>query len=282
MHNRGIGLGVIVAALVIATLSGCSPLSPTVVTPGLGTAGGAAVAQEALAAVGSGEVAKCWQVTYDGFLQQPQNVGSTDVPCTSPHQAYTFAVDELNAGLQRIDATPVAYNACAASYLTTFTLSANEARLYLSEVLPSSAAWVTGDRSVGCTIQLSAVGSHFRGPTFADLPEFSTFLKSVNSSPTDYSVCVNDPGTNGTTGPTLGTDAIIADCSTGQWLLEPSPRFPDPAGEAYPGYDALYPFMHSHCGALYDTATIRGWVFYPSEQQWADGSRDFQCWTGKR
>jgi hypothetical protein len=95
-------------------------------------------------------------------------------------------------------------------------------------------------------------------------------------------MCVDEPGTTGATGPRLGSGAVITDCSTGQWRLEASPNFPDPAGEPYPGYTGLYPFIHSHCGALYDTATVGTWAFYPNDQEWATGSRDFECRTGKR
>jgi hypothetical protein len=277
---------VLVAALAVATLAGCSSLTGSI-NSGLGAAGGTVIAHEALAQPtagpsGAARIGQCWQLSYSQYLVQPENVGGTVVPCSSAHQAYTYAVVTLDADLQRSLAQPPAFRACQVPYGQIFTQSLAEGRVFLSEVLPSAADWTTGSRLVACTVQTFAIGSSFRTPTLVDLPNFSDFVTAVNSSVAQYSLCVNDPGTDGATGPSLGSAATIADCSTGQWLLEPSPDFPDPAGEAYPGYSGLYPFMHAHCGALYDTATRRGWIFFPSADQWASGDRTFQCWTGAR
>ena len=189
----------------------------------------------------------------------------------------------LDVGISRASAAGAARQVCTDRYDELLPNSGDAYRLLLSEALPTVTEWANGKRTVGCAIQETAAGSAFRNPTFVNLPSnFQTLVSSFVASPGKYQMCVDDPGTDGNSGPQLGDAAIIADCATGQWTLEPSPDIPEDPTQPYPSYNELYPFMHSHCGALYDTATVRGWIFYPSAQQWASGSRSFQCWTGRR
>jgi hypothetical protein len=282
MHNRGIVLRALVALAVVISLGGCSSLA-TANGADTGTAAGAEVAREVLQAPAGPAVGMCWQVSYIDFLQEPEVAAGKRVPCSTAHQAYTFAVESLSAGMQRADAASAAIQSCNAGYDALLPNNDNAYRLLTSEALPTVAGWASGERWVRCDIQETAVGSLFLSPTLADLPtKISTLVSSYGSSPDTYAMCVNEPGTNGDTGPKLGSGAVIADCSTAQWRYEPVPELPQAAGQPYPGYAGLEPFMHQYCGALYDTATVRGWLFYPSEQEWDGGSRDFECWVGAR
>ena len=280
-------LRVAVAALVVFALAGCSTLgaaSGNSVDP----SAGAAIGRQALGGLTSTPTAspdsgQCWQVTYIQFLQQPEGPGGTEVPCSEPHQAITFATLTPVLGDQREDAAAPANQACSDAYNALLPNSIEAYRLLVASTLPSAADWAEGKRSVQCDIQEAATGSQYRDLTFADLPATVTPIATTfQTSPSAFYMCINEPGSTGATGPGLGDAAIIADCSSAQWRLRPSPDFPDPVGDAYPGYNGLYPFMHAHCGALYDTATVRGWIFYPSAQEWAQGDRAFQCWTGSR
>jgi hypothetical protein len=283
VHNRGRLLRAAAAALVVLALAGCAASGNTV-----DPSAGAAIGRQALGSLtstptASPDAGQCWQLSYLQFLQQPEGPGGKQVPCSGPHQAITFATLTPALGVQRIDAAAPADRACSDAYNALLPDSIEAYRLLVAATLPSAADWAGGKRSVQCEIQETAVGSLYRDPTFADLPAtIAPIVSTYQTSPEDFHMCINEPGSSGQSGPGLGDAAVIADCSTGQWRLRPSPDFPDPAGEAYPGYNGLYPFMHSHCGALYDTATIRGWIFYPSATDWAQGVRFFQCWTGTR
>lgn len=283
MLKRGIVFGVVVATA-LAALTGCSASSIAAGYPGLGAVGGATIAREALPQVAiEAKVGQCWSLTYAQFHEQPENAGGVLVDCSTPHQAYTFAVDKLSEGDdQREDNIDLAMNNCADRLDALIPDRAAAARVYVSAVLPTDAQWATHDRDTACLVMSTEIGTPLRNPTFIDLPDFSALVSAVNASPTSYYGCVNDPGTTSATGPSLGLEAILATCATAQWTLEPTPDFPDPAGVDYPGYDGLLPFMHAHCGAIYDTATRRGWDLYPSAEQWAEGNREFSCWTGAR
>jgi Septum formation len=280
VHNRGIVLRVVVALAAIVSLAGCSSLAASSV---LGASAGSEIAREALQTPTAAADGLCWQLTYAEFLQEPELSNGLKVSCSTPHQAYTFVVNSLASDLQRADAASAANQSCEASYDALFPNNIDAYRILLSETLPAVNQWAAGERWVRCDVQETAAGSRFRTPTFADLPtNFSAFVSSYTSSPSTYAMCVDEPGTSAVTGPALGLGAIIADCSSAQWRLEPSPDFPDAPGVPYPGYTGLYPFMHAHCGVLYDTATVRGWIFFPDDVHWAAGSRNFQCWVGSR
>lgn len=280
MHNRGVVLRVVVALAAIASLAGCSSLTASSV---LGASAGSEIAREALQTPTAPANGLCWQITYAEFLQEPELSNGHEVSCSTPHQAYTFDVNSLASDLQRADAASAANQSCKASYDALFPNNIDAYRILLSDTLPAVNQWAAGERWVRCNVQETAAGSPFRTPTFADLPtNFSAFVSSYTSSPSTYAMCVDEPGTTAVTGPTLGLGATIADCTTAQWRLEPSPDFPDAQGVPYPGYSGLYPFMHAHCGALYDTAAVRGWIFFPDDAHWTAGSRNFQCWVGSR
>jgi hypothetical protein len=282
MHNRGIVLGAFVALAAAIALAGCS--SPATTSDGDSeAAAGSEVAQEAVLTPAAPTVGQCWQISYVEFLQEPDVAGGKQVPCSTAHQAYTIGVESLPTGMQRASASADAGASCNADYNSLLPNNSDAYRILLSDTLPSVTGWASGERWVRCDIQETAVGSPYLSPTFADLPtEISTLVTSYDSSPASYAMCVNEPGTNGETGPKLGSGAVIADCSSAQWRLEPSPNFPQAAGVSYPGYAGLEPIMHPLCGALYDTTTERARVFYPSEQEWDSGSRDFECWVGAR
>ncbi|HMH59631.1 MAG TPA: septum formation family protein [Galbitalea sp.] len=283
MHNRGIVLRAIVALAAIVSLAGCSSLTAGAGGSGLGASAGSEIAREALQTPTAPTDGLCWQISYAEFLQEPEVANGVEVPCSSAHQAYTFVVNSLASDLQRADAASAANQSCGASYNTLFPNNIDAYRILLSETLPSVTQWAAGERWVRCDVQETAAGSLFRNPTFADLPtKFSIFVSSYTTSPSAYAMCIDEPGTTAVTGPAIGTGAIIADCTSAQWRLEPSPDLPDAPGVPYPGYTGLYPYMHAHCGALYDTATIRGWIFYPDNAHWTAGSRDFECWVGSR
>jgi hypothetical protein len=283
VHNRGNVLRAIVALAAVVSLAGCSALSSATGSAESGTSAGGAIAKQALQNPSVPTAGLCWQIAYAEFLQEPDVSAGRRVPCSTAHQAYTIAVNSLSSALLRADADSAAVQSCLESYDALLPDDTDAYRILLSEVLPSVTQWAAGQTWVRCDIQETAVGSSFRTPTFANLPtNFLTFVDTFKAAPATYAMCVDEPGTTGTTGPQLGAGAIIADCSTGQWRLEPSPDFPEPPGDAYPGYSGLYPYLHSHCGALYDTATVGTFVFYPDDQEWADGSRDFECWAGKR
>ena len=285
MHNRGIVFRVIGAALAVIALGGCSGLGSNSSGTVLGADAGTTIAREALTPSAIVAVGECWELTYAGFLEQSSTPGGSIVPGSDVHQSYLFAVDSLDSSLQRIDAQNPALLACQRSYDDLFAHAGEEGRILISELLPSDGQWQSGDRSTGCTVQMTVTGSSFRKPSLADLPPFSTFVQSANSSVLKYTMCGNDPGTTRFSGPNLGSAATIAECTPGQpgqCVLGPGRNFPDPMGADYPTDAARETFMHAQCGALYNTATRRGWVFYPSQQQWNDGSQDFECWTGNR
>jgi hypothetical protein len=282
VRSRGILFRAALVAIAVLTVSGCSAGGSDSSHPAIGTAAGKLIAKEATATLAPAAVGQCWQISYGRYLQQPENQVASHVPCAAAHQAYTYAVVTLDASLFRASAVGPAFTACQVRYGTLFTHAGNEARVFISEILPSQARWDAGKRDVGCTVQTTKTGSLFQTPTFDDLPAFASFVRDVNSSPQKYSLCLDESGTNSSTGPSLGPQAVIADCSSAQWFHQPSPDFPDPVGEQYPGYDGLYPFMHAHCGALYDSPTVKGWIFYPNPGQWSTGDRSFQYWTGSR
>lgn len=231
-------------------------------------------------------------MSYASFLTEPEVPAETLVPCSEAHQAYSFDVSQLEGGV----ATPATGTteadlqsegkfACGQSFTREFPKNAGgNSRIVVGVVVEPQSSWGSGPLWVRCDVLELAIGSPYLSPALADLPSSGdAFVTSVNQNPTAYRFCVNTPNSNGNTGPILDSTSLIASCASAQWTAEPSPNFPDPPGEAYPGYDKLESsWMHAHCGLLYDSAATRGWVFYPSASQWATGDRDFECWVGKR
>jgi len=110
VHNRGIVLCALVATLAIVALSGCSALSTNAASAGLGTEDGAAIAREALGSPTTVGTGQCWELTYQQFLQEPDESLGVRVDCSAKHQAYTFVVATVDASVQRADAAHEADN----------------------------------------------------------------------------------------------------------------------------------------------------------------------------
>ena len=273
----------------LACLTGCSGLAEA--TPWTTTAG-ETIGAEAVAQPSEPVEGACWNLTYADVLAEPSYPLGNEVSCSSPHQSYTFSMVQIPASgadesttAQLAEEQSEAEGGCAVEYTSMFPAeSANHQNRVLFEAfLSATVSGTTGQHWARCDLEELAVGSNFFQPTLANLPDYSTLATELRAHPADWALCANTPGSNGSTGPNIGTTTTVGDCTSAQWRLESSTdRFPDPIGTPYPGYKGLFPFMHAHCGALYDSAAIKAWDYFPEESQWDSGSRVFSCWIGKR
>lgn len=289
MRNRGIVVGVIAAFVALASLTGCSSLAAA--TPWTETAG-ETIATQAFENPSEPTVGSCWQLEYPDVVAEPAYPVGAKVSCSSPHQSYTYAVISLvsNDG-SAVSPSDLGQEQLGAQYACTDrfrelfpALVANrENRILWGTFVSAVALEAKGNHWARCDLQELKVGSPFLDPTLANLPNYTSWSADITANPAKYALCLNSPGSNGSTGPNIDRSATVADCRTAQWTLKSATdQFPDPPGTPYPDYSGLYPFMHAHCGALYDSATIRGWDFYPLKTQWDSGDRTFSCWIGKR
>jgi hypothetical protein len=293
VHNRGIVVTALLSLAVAASVSGCSSFADD----GWTQTGGLSVGKQALAGVGpttatAPTAGECWQFTYEQVLEEPQYPTGDPISCSTPHQGYTYAVIPLNStstgppsAASETSEENEANDVCSNQFAAILpTVSAYiHSRLLIAYSVAPIALQEQGQHWARCDINELQVGSPFVEPTLADLPSYSHLLTEAAAEPIQFAFCANTPGSTGSTGPNLGQSSTIGDCRTARWRLEPTvDELPYPAGTPYPGFTGLDPYMHAHCGAIYDSATVRGWIYYPSAQDWADGSRSFSCWVGSR
>ena len=291
MRNRGIVIATSCALAVVGLLTGCTSLLDS---SGSTVAAGVSIGAQALQSqkVAVPTVGSCWTLSYADVDAEPAYPSGSSVNCSTPHQSVTFAVVEVDpatygsgtASDLTAERTQAQY-ACTNKFAAIFPalVTNRENRVLWGTFVPPVSLGSTDPVWARCDLQELAVGSNFYSPSLQNLASFSSLSAAITANPADYALCANTPGSTGATGPDLGYDTTVGDCRTAQWRLESAvDEFPDDSGTAYPGYDGLYPFMHANCGLLYDSATVRGWDYYPSEQQWDAGDRTFSCWIGKR
>jgi hypothetical protein len=272
-HRLTIGLGVTAVLFAAITLSGCATSAST----GIGVTQGAGAVEPT--------VGECWNLTYDHLESWADWKGGQPVNCSSPHQAYTYAVTALT-GTQpkswqttganphmRPDVQDAAGKACDAAKTENLPgVTGRQVLIVPAFYVASAAAWRAGARWVRCDISIIAVGSLVESPALAVLPEFGTIL---NQAAEKYEYCVDAPGSNAKTGPFGTHTETFADCTAQpDWSISDSAVIPGDAATPYPGTKKLGAFSRAHCGA----GEVR-WAIYPTAQEWATGSRGFECWV---
>ena len=233
-------------------------------------------------------VGECWNVFYDDAAADATWLGDSAVPCTEPHEAYTYAVvtvtsdasswvDPKDAAAAEVSIESAASNACekkAGPLLPDLTNSQRRLRHFF--YLPSLSEWKQGARWVRCDVGVAKVGSLVATPALAELPPYSDLVHQIADDPTTFLDCVVTSDATGSTGPLDDPGSRIADCAADpQWSLDGVVTIP---GDAYPGDPGVSAFVQAKCQALADAAGLPWWAYFPDETRWNQGSRLVTCW----
>jgi hypothetical protein len=276
MSNRTttVVLGAVGVLLATLALSACAPGSSKT---GIGVTQGAGAVKPV--------VGECWTLTYDHLETWADWKGNQPVDCSSPHQAYTYAVTALT-GVQpkswettgvdphmRPEVQDAASKACHAAQAKYLSGATSDAVLIVPAFYVATiSAWKSGARWVRCDVSTIAIGSRVESPKLANLPKFE---KLVNNSVDKYAYCIDAPGSTGKTGPFGTHTETFADCTASpEWSISDSENIPGDAATAYPGKAALDDSSRVHCG---QGGVV--WPLYPTPQQWATGGRLLVCWA---
>ena len=172
--------------------------------------------------------------------------------------------------------------------------------------LPTEAEWEEGARWVRCDIAVYALtatkthvatmeepqasAEHPVPASKASAPELLLLPASVHDladsvaqRPSEYEYCLDDEGSGVADGPRDSTTAVTANCRNDPlWTYLGWESLPTPRGSPYPGGDAVFAAAQSACD---DASLLRGegshwgWIYYPTEEGWNQGSRTVQCWS---
>lgn len=266
---------------------------------------------------GDGALGRCWQGTRNEATTWTVWEGGEPVPCAGDHSLYTFAVEKLagtrgaaattegdppeirpgapdgapdgasdSASDETSDGAPegVAKECDAALALLLPGRSWKQQRISAYSFLPTEAEWAAGQRWVRCDVGVLAIGSARDSPEFGSLPgDIQTLVDDLANNPAKYYYCVALPGGAMPEGPFSAADAVIADCDDEPaWRLTGTQQLAGAAGTAYPSRETILALAQDACGTTSDWlaagSTTRGWVDYPSEDMWRDGSRQADCW----
>lgn len=214
--------------------------------------------------------------------------------------------DRASLALQDDVAEAVA-EICGAEFSHLFpTLTERQILVTWFSFLPTEAEWEEGARWVRCDVAVYALtaskthvatmeepqasaatpvpASNPSAPELLLLPDsVHELAESVAQRPAEYEYCLNDEGSGVADGPRHSATATTANCRDDPlWTYLGWETLPTPRGSPYPGSDAVFEAAQSACD---DASLLRGegphwgWIYYPSEQGWNQGSRIVQCWS---
>lgn len=172
--------------------------------------------------------------------------------------------------------------------------------------LPTPAEWDEGARWVRCDVAVYALtttttevatieepqasagtpvpASHPSAPELLLLPDsVHDLTDAVAQRPADYEYCLDDVGSGVTEGPRHSTTAVTANCRDDPlWTYLGSETLDTPRGSPFPGDADVYTAAQTACddaSLLRGEGPHQGWIYYPSEEGWNQGSRIVQCWS---
>ena len=283
------------AALALAltvSLSGCM----TIFGGSPGQSGGLAPHSKAPAKTGltgkaaqdAPKVGSCWRGTYEQGAPQVDSSASGDagpVNCSDMHQLYTYAVLPLPRTLPKVEIShgvidsgvyDAGVRACVA-YIDKHIGRTDDqnGRLDYKNYLPSESDWAGGARWVSCDLTVFRLGSLVAAPELENLPTFVTLKRQAKTH--EFDLCTNVPGVTAAAGP-RAAGAVFASCSGNpEWTYfhyfgdnATNPSYPTPAE-----FKAQFEALCTPFGAA-SGAHVVPW--YPTAEEWADGTQGFECW----
>lgn len=186
------------------------------------------------------------------------------------------------------------------------TLTERQTLVTWFSFLPSESDWEQGARWVRCDVAVYALtatsdrevaqgepqasgddedsASRPSAPELLALPEsVHDLIAAVQRRPTDFEYCLDDDGAGKADGPRHSSTAVTVPCRDDPlWTYLGWENLPEPRGAPYAGEDAVFAAAQAACD---DASMLRGegehwgWIYYPSEEGWNEGSRTVQCWT---
>jgi len=222
------------------------------------------------------EVGACRMIT-PGDVELPSNATKT-VPCTEPHTAETFLVDELPDDLVKSDYEDpalgaFAYETCSKAFMT-FT-GGDDSQVMRAVVSwawfrPSRPAWEAGARWYRCDI----VGGGPQSASYVLLPDDSSQL--LYGRPTDeWLACA--------TGDKFSGSTKVPCSAKHDWRAVTTIKLGEP-DDPYPGDKVSETKTRDYC-----SDSVGAWLGYPveydfaytwfHEAEWEAGNRRSVCWA---
>ncbi len=210
-------------------------------------------------------------------IELPSNATRT-VPCTEPHTAETFLVDELPDDLTDVDYDDealgaFAYQSCGKSFMA-FT-GGDDSQVMRAVVSwawfrPSKEAWDDGARWYRCDV----VGGGEQSKEYVALPTTAKGL--LLGKPKDaWLVCAD--------GPTVAGSVKVPCSQPHQWRAVTTISLGD-QGDDYPGDRVVEVTTRDFC-----SKSVGAWLNYPvdydygytwfHEAEWEAGNRRSVCWA---
>jgi hypothetical protein len=281
VKGRRSRIAVVVSVIVAATfsLSGCATL-----------AGVVKKSEASLVKSSKPKVGDCWKASFRDDSGLGDWGGRPAVSCHATHQLYTFAVSHLEHTYKGklFDKAGYVYTAiwndargtCKGTELNEFSaLQPTATRDDVESYLPDERLWDLGARWVRCDIGILAVGSPVQRPVYEKLPSITVLTRQITTAPTQFDYCTNIPD-GATVGP-RGVGSVFANCLDHPlWTLEAYfPLTPGPGG-ADPTPSAAVAQYKEECQSKFADATHVTYAYYPSQSDWSDGYKDYECWIG--
>jgi hypothetical protein len=186
------------------------------------------------------------------------------------------------------------------------TLTERQTLVTWFSFLPSESDWEQGARWVRCDVAVYALtasadrlattsepqaraedaapASPSSAPELLVLPEsVQELVTAVERRPADFEYCLDDDGAGRADGPRHSATAVTVSCRDDPlWTYLGWETLPEPRGAPFPGEEAVFDAAQAACD---DASLLRGegehsgWIYYPGEEGWNEGSRIVQCWS---
>lgn len=229
----------------------------------------------------------CWTVSYADSQKYEDWEGTAAVPCSQPHQSYTFAVPQIgkkftgswltSSGMVRTDVDDAAYAACVHEAAIDLPGLQTLGLLRLGYYVPSTARWNNGARWVRCDITRIKIGSLVASPTLENLPaRFSTLTDALNTTPKKFDRCEDDVLNNGPD----GAQTTYADCTgPSDWSFALALTLAGGKDAPYPGAAALKALGTKDCASEVPSNGHNLYPEVPTSASWTRfGDRELDCW----
>ena len=233
-------------------------------------------------------VGDCWSVSYADSQKYEDWEGTAAVPCSSPHESYTFAVPQIGKNFTgswltsnntvRTDVDDAAYAACVHQAAIDLPGLQTLGLLRLNYYVPSVALWNGGARWVRCDISRIKVGSLVSSPSLQALPtRFSTLTEELNTDPKKFDRCEDDVLNNGPD----GAETTYADCTgPSDWSFALALTLAGGPNAPYPGAAALKDIGTKDCASEVPSSGHDLYPEIPTATSWTKfGDRELDCWV---
>jgi Septum formation len=239
------------------------------------------------------ETGDCWAVSFHQLQNDATWESEALVPCSEPHQSYTFAVVKLGTDITgswqvsktnddlRDDVAEAAGTACFDAMSDVFkNLGWKMALLGNYFFVPPLEKWNAGDRDVRCDIAILAYGSKVASPELMDLPvDFADVEDVALNHPEMLDFCVDAPGSGARSGPLDTRGSTFANCTENpEWVLTDHTILPDDENAPFPTDAQWKKLVKEACKTASLPDDELWWSYFPQEDQWAAGDREIQCW----